>query len=417
MSQPPSGSGPYGPQGQNPYGGSPTPPPGYGAQPPAQNPYGQQPGQSPYGQPPAQTPYGQPTPPQNPYGQPAPQQPAYPSTPAPATPSYGTSPTPPPASPVYPSAPQSSPGFAATPPSYGGSAPTSTPAYGAPASTPSYGGAQSFGSPTPPAPSTPSYGGPASPQPYVPGQSAQGGWQGNGPATPQAYAPAGGLPPAPGKKSKTGLIIGVVAAVLVLLVGGGYLVSKALNKDTPIAITTPSVNSSASKAATSAAKSSSKSTASSSASGYPGFSQSGTALTGDGFTAVLPKGWTVSSSNGGKNEGEIVDAYNNVIDYYSDFSRNAAANCSYQTGLIASTSGVESADPVVKVDGITWGGSPAIGAKVTFKRASQTKKEVVGFYCVDYSGISYMVRSIAWVDDDASVLEGTKSLLGSWKWS
>jgi len=391
--QPGSGSGPYGPQGQNPYGQQP-------GQNPPQNPYGSSPTPTPAPQAPA---YGQQpgqTPPQQPYAPPPP--PAYGSspTPAPTPPRYGAPPTPPP-TPAYGSSPTLPPT-----PAYGASpTPPPTPAYGS--GTPS-----SYGSPTPPS----SFSGAApssGPQPYVPGQPAQG-WSGDARA-PQAYSPVpGAFPPAPPKKkSRAGLVIGVVAAVLVLLVGGGYLVSQALKKpDAMPPIATPTAPTS--KATTASASASASAT--STASGYPGFTQSGSTLKGSNFTTTLPTGWTLSANNGGKNEGEIVDPNNNLIDYFTDFQRKASENCAYQASTIASATGVETAQPAVPVSGATWAGEAATGVEVMLKRTSQTKQEVVGYYCIDHAGLSILVRSISWASDRASVQAGAKQLLASWKW-
>ena len=385
--QPGSGSGPYGPQGQNPYGQKP----------------GQNPPQNPYGSSPTPTPAPQasayPAAPSQPtpgYGASAPS-----ATPASGTPRYGAPPTPPP-TPAYGSSPTPPPT-----PAYGAGTPSP---YGSPTPPSSFSGA-----PTPP-PATPSYGGAPSsgPQPYVPGQPAQG-WSGDARA-PQAYSPApGAFPPAPPKKkSRTGLVIGVVAAVLVLLVGGGYLVSQALKKPAAVSpIATPTAPAST-KATTASASASTSAT--STASGFPGFTQSGSTLTGSNFTTTLPTGWTLSAKNGGKNEGEIVDHNNNLIDYFSDYQRNATENCAYQAASVASATGVETAQPPVAVDGAVWAGDPATGVEVTLKRATQTQQEVVGYYCVDHAGVSVLVRSIAWASNKASVQTGAKQLLASWKW-
>jgi hypothetical protein len=201
--------------------------------------------------------------------------------------------------------------------------------------------------------------------------------------------------------------------VLVLLVGGGYLVSQALKKPDAVApIATPTAP--ISKATTASASASASAT--SSASGYPGFTQSGSTLTGSNFTTTLPTGWTLSAKNGGKNEGEIIDQDNNLIDYFSDYQRNATENCAYQAASIASASGVETAQPPVAVNGVVWAGDPATGVEVTFKRATQTQQEVVGYYCVDHAGVSVLVRSISWASNTASVQTGAKQLLASWKW-
>ena len=255
----------------------------------------------------------------------------------------------------------------------------------------------------------------------MPGQAAQPGWSGNGPATTQAYSSGpNGFPPAPpAKKSRTGLIIGVVAAVLVVLIGGGILLTNVMNNNvaTPTVTPTASATLTATRSAsTSATPTASKSSAASSASGYPGFKQTGSTLTGPNFTTTMPAGWTLSSSNGGKNEGEIVDSSNNIIDYYSDFTRNASANCTYQISSVTTGSGIESSDPPVKVDGVTWGGTAATGMKVTIKRGTQTKREVFAFFCFDRNGSGYLIRTIAWEADDASVQTGAQSLLAAWKW-
>ena len=243
------------------------------------------------------------------------------------------------------------------------------------------------------------------------GQPAQG-WAGDARA-PQAYSPAPGAfqPAQPKKRSRTGLVIGVVAAVLVLLVGGDYLVSQALKK--PDAV--PPIATTASTQATTASTSASAS-ATSSASGFPGFTQSGSTLTGSNFTTTLPTGWTLSAKNGGKNEGQIVDQNNNIIDYFSGYQRNATQNCAYQAAAFATTSGVETAQPPVAVNGTVWAGDLATGVEVTLKRATQTQQEVFGYYCVDHAGVSVLVRSISWASDQASVRAGAKQLLASWKW-
>lgn len=204
-------------------------------------------------------------------------------------------------------------------------------------------------------------------------------------------------------------------AVLVLLVGGGYLVSQALKKpDAVPPITTPTAP--ISKATTASASASASTSATSTASGYPGFTLSGSTLSGSNFTTTMPTGWSLSKKNGGTNEGEVIDQNNNLLDYFSDFQRPAAENCAYQAATIASASGVETAQPPVAVTGAMWGSDQATGVEVTLKRTSQTQQEVVGYYCVDHAGVSELLRSISWATDQASVQTGAKQLLASWKW-
>lgn len=327
-------------------------------------------GSGPYGRQPGQPPFGQQTP-QNPYGPPPTyeHQPGQPSQPNP----YGSLP------PQAPPAPQQ-------------------PVFGQQAPQPPYGS-----SPAPARGGT---------QPYVPGQ----GWSPGAP--PQAYgsaatpappaysSPLDAYPPVPpAEKSRTGLVIGVVAAVLVLLVGGGFLVSQAMKKPAAVPpIATPSASSSTTASATS------------SASGYPGFTLSGTTLSGSNFSSLLPTGWKLSAHNGGDNRGEIIDEHNNLVDYFSNFPRAAVDNCAYYAAAIAGATGVETAQPPVAVNDAVWGSDKVTGVEVTYMRASQTEQEVIGYYCADHAGVSVMVRSIAWLSDRASVQAGAKALIASWKW-
>ncbi len=254
---------------------------------------------------------------------------------------------------------------------------------------------------------------------------------------PSVYgAGPGAFPPAPParRKTRTGLVIGVVAALVVLLGGGGFFVAQAMRQvaaapsiTTPSAPGTtsastsgvPSTAASSAPASTSASTSGAPSTtasASSTDAGYAGFTLSGTTLTGSNFTTSLPAGWVLSTANGGKNEGEVIDAKGNLLDYYSGFQRGAAENCAFQAQAISSASGVESAEPAVVVNGVTWGSGAATGLEVLLKRSSQTEQEVVGYYCVDHAGNSVLVRSVAWLTDRASVQTGAKELLAAWKW-
>jgi hypothetical protein len=164
-------------------------------------------------------------------------------------------------------------------------------------------------------------------------------------------------------------VIGVVAAVLVLLGGGGYLVSQAMKKPVAIPpIATPTAPTSSNASASGA--SSTTASASSTAGGYTGFTLSGETLSGANFTTSLPSGWLLSKNNGGKNEGEVMDANDNILDYFSDFPRGSAANCAYQATAISSSTGVETAQPAVAVNGAMWGSDQATGVEVLLKRTS-----------------------------------------------
>lgn len=205
-------------------------------------------------------------------------------------------------------------------------------------------------------------------------------------------------------RGRTWLSVGVVAAVLVLLVGGGYLVSTALFGDAKDGTSGRSSAPVPSVTSTASAKT------------FEAFTLNGNTLTGDGFIATLPKGWELSSTNGSKNQGELIDGNANFIDYYSNLPNSAATNCDYQAASVATAAGVESSTPPVAVDGVIWAGKATKGVKTTVKRANQKAKEVVGLYCLDDKGLSYMIRTVAWEADDASVTASAKALMAGWTW-
>lgn len=168
----------------------------------------------PYQQPPS-GPYQQP--PSGPYQQPPTPQPQYPAPGA----SYGETPgqpgvPPQPAPPGYGTPPPPGYGVQAPPSGYG--MPPQQPGYGAPAPQSGYGPPQQPGAPYP------GYGQAAPPS--YPMQPGQPGWQ--------QYAPGG--PPQPPKRSRTGLIVGVIITIVVIIVacsaGGLYLASQAGNLTT-----------------------------------------------------------------------------------------------------------------------------------------------------------------------------------------
>ena len=181
----------------------PPPPPGYpGGQP--HDPYGQQP--DPYGQP---SPYGQ-QPPPDPYGQQPPPDP------------YGQQ-------------PQYHDPYAPQPDPYASHAPTSGPAAGGGWGSPPQSGPA--GGYNPSAPMTPMSGPPGhTPMSGPPGQPHMGGPPGQPPMGggmgPQQ--PMFGMPPQPEKKNNTGIIVGAVLGVVLLLAVGTVLVFTLGGDDEPV---------------------------------------------------------------------------------------------------------------------------------------------------------------------------------------
>lgn len=326
------GSGPYPPQGVPPQQPPQQPQSPYGA-----GPYPGTPPQAPSGQP--QQPYGQPQQPQ--YGQPQPP--------------YGSSPTPPPQS--YGQPPQSP--YAGQPP------------YGQQSSH--FAAQQPYGAPQ----------GQPGPTPY--GQAAPG-WN----------APGGVPPQLPKKKSRVGLIVGVVVIVLVLVVGGGLAIllnqaNKALQTVTSVATGLPA--SATTKAATTAATAKNTGPV-----GTLEATCTGSTIDSGAFTATVPSGWSCTSVSAGLMLSDQKFDTLMVMDL-SD-TTDAAAACSTLT-----TAGTVTALPDTQ-----WGGKTA---KTVSMESGGAKVHV---RCTSVNGSVFYLMGVPISGTYDDVVAGVDALTGGWTW-
>jgi hypothetical protein len=246
---------------------------------------------------------------------------------------------------------------------------------------------------TPPPPGQDPYG-------QKPGQPGQ-------PGQPVQQPPYGGQPPYPGqqqygapapqpKQSRTGLIIGVVAIVLVL-VGGAIAFALLAGGDDDT-----------------------KDSA-----GKDGSTLSGETLSGQGYTYELPQEWSEATD-----EAKTEDAPG-TIDTVSIWGEKL--NGSQANVIVEASSGVGEADleslrstwesnmsgasgsTPQKYDGTTIDGEDAIGAK--FERENSAGTAIVQIaYLTVHDGTAYSVILSSKQDKADESLQAYEDLLGSWTW-
>jgi hypothetical protein len=329
------------PPGSGPYppqGPAPQQQPPYGSQPP----YGQPP-QSPYGQP-QQSPYGQP--PQSPYR--PPQQPGYGQQPPPFTPPQGGGPRPAPSG-------QEPFGFAQQPSNFAAQQP-----YRAP--------------------------GQAGPSPYGPGAP---GWT----------SPGGVPPQLPKKKSRAGLVVGVVAIVLVLIVAGG--VAMFMNQAKNAVVTAASNITKAPTATTTTAgtkATTGTTTKTTTAVGGTDVSCSGSTIDSGVYSATVPSGWQCTSQSGGLMISD--KKYDTLLVMDIEQTTDAAAVC----GSLA-TSG--SMTPLADTQ---WGGKAAKTAEMD---SAGTKVHV---RCVNVNDSVFYLMAVPITGTYDEVVAGVNALTSGWTW-
>jgi len=318
-------------------------------------------------QPPGSGPYGasgagmggNPYPPQGVPPQ-QPQQPPYGGGPYPGAapqPPYGSSPTPPQA----PGYGQQPPGYGQQPPGYG----QQTPGYGQQA--PNFAGQRPYGAPqTPPGPS-----------PY--GQAAPG------------WTTPGGVPPQlPRKKSRAGLVVGVIAIVLVLVVAGGT----ALYLNNAKGAGTTATGSSVSKAPTATA---SKARASSTSTAALTVTCSGTAIDSSAYSAKVPTGWSCLKVSTGV---MLIDAKHDTVIEQDEYKADATGVCSARANDGTNT----------KLPDTQWGGE---AATTTYLDTGSVK---VHQRCIAISGRVFTIEAIPVGGTYEDVVAGVDALTSSWTW-
>lgn len=245
-----------------------------------------------------------------------------------------------------------------------------------------------------------------SPGPYGPsGPYVQPGYP---PNVPQ-MAPGGHVPsftPAPVSappRSNRPLIVVAVLLGLAVILSGSYVLGR---------LTAPTALPAGGTGAASTASTASASTAG--ASGRMGFTLTGSTLSGPGFTAKMPSGWTLPAENGvDTNDGVIENGSKNSLAYFASDPSSATTRCHYAAENYRAKLG----GAVVDLPAVPWGNGTAVVKELKTKYSTG---EAIGLdiYCVDRPGnTSAVIFSIAAPEHQETNKAAAEGLLASWVWT
>jgi hypothetical protein len=141
-----------------------------------------------------------------------------------------------------------------------------------------------------------------------------------------------------------------------------------------------------------------------------GFTLEGTVLSGPTFTARIPDGWTLSDTNGGTNDGEIVKD-RAVITYSAPAAGTAEGRC---TAVIESFH-TKYGGTVSTITG-NWGRRPTATKHLVAPGAGGREVSLIAT-CVDRPGNLAAVLVSATDTDHTRVATELVSLLDSWSWT
>ena len=273
---------------------------------------------------------------------------------------------------------------------------------------------------TPQGPVPAPYGqGPVTPQGPVPGPYGQGPILQQGPG--QAWsspAPPPVPPQRPTRSTPRWLPVAAVVVGLGLVFGGTFALGR-LTAPAAVSDVSTARSSAPSPVSTTTPAPTSASTTPVPSRGTPtkGFTWDGRSLAGANFTATLPTGWLVDSSNGGDNDG-AADGPPGRIYYYAGGTSPAATLCAN----ILTTLRAAPTDPVTDVTDVRWGTLATVAKDLTTtnKDASgKTTGEPVAFtvYCVDLpTGASALLIAVSTPADHENNKAAVAGFLSSWVW-
>jgi hypothetical protein len=211
------------------------------------------------------------------------------------------------------------------------------------------------------------------------------------------FAPA---PTPPG--SNRPLVIAAVLLAVAVVAAGTYLVGRLTAQPAASA-----VSSIGTVAHTSAVPSTSTTR-------RAGFTLNGSTLSGSGFTARMPSGWTLAADNGSSDtDGVIENGSDNSIAYFASDATSATTRCfnafeSYRVKL---------GGTVVDLPSVRWANGTAVVKELETKYSTG---QAIGLniYCVDRPGnTSAAILSIAAPNHQATNRAAAEALLASWTWT
>jgi hypothetical protein len=226
-------------------------------------------------------------------------------------------------------------------------------------------------------------------------------------------APGGQVPSFPSapvsapQRSNTPLIIVAVLLGLAVVLTGSYVLGRLTAPTAPAAVSSPTTTASASATTTATATKT----------GTPvrvGFTLIGPTLSGPGFTARMPSGWTLAAENGVvNNDGAIENGSNNSLAYFASDPTSATTRChnafeNYRAKL---------GGTVVDLPGVPWANGTAVVKELETKYSTG---QAIGLdiYCVDRPGsTSAAILSIADPDHQETNKAAAEVLIASWAWT
>ena len=145
-----------------------------------------------------------------------------------------------------------------------------------------------------------------------------------------------------------------------------------------------------------------------------GFTLTGSTLSGPGFTAKMPSGWTLAAENGvDTNDGVIENGSRNTLAYFASDPSSAATRCHNAAENYRAKLG----GAVVDLPAVPWGNDTAVVKELETKYSTG---EAIGLdiYCVDRPGnASAVIFSIAAPEHQETNKAAAEGLLASWVWT
>jgi hypothetical protein len=143
-----------------------------------------------------------------------------------------------------------------------------------------------------------------------------------------------------------------------------------------------------------------------------GFTYSGSSLVGLNYTATLPTGWQVNSSNGNGNDGAAVGESGEIA-YWAGSLIGAATLC---PNVVASISAAPS-DVSTDVAGVTWGSLRTVAKSVVTKSLDTGEPVAYTVYCVDLpTGATSLMMASSTPAKLAAHRAVVEPFLAGWVW-
>ncbi len=248
-------------------------------------------------------------------------------------------------------------------------------------------------------------------------QPAQSGQYGNqpgqyGPPQPP-HQPYQHTPPPPKKKLNPVALVAMILVPVLLIGGVGYYF---LTRNTTTTTAPPPVT-----ATPTPSKAGPRATATITPGVRPsagpvskrGFTLTGTTVTGYKFTSTMPDGWVLSTRNGTTNNGEVSTQQGDAaVAYYGPYTIEPQALCDFFVEDVRSAA----TDETTPID-VMWGEDAVQGTEINVLPKGSTSRTVLGYYCSEQNGQSFIVQTLAYESSAAIARTAGEQFLRDWIWT